>query len=110
MAAVRGRAPELAGRIGGTWRIEIADPAGPHHPIRVAIMSRLPLTGPRQTLAFLPGLHKIQTEDDGHPGAKDPPTDLLSRRVRADAARGIPDRRPGQAGAHLPADPRRPPH
>jgi len=66
---------ELAGLLGGTWRIEIADPAGPHHPIRVAIMSRLPLTGPRQTPAFLPGLHKIQTEDGGHPGAKDrPPT------------------------------------
>ena len=42
-------------------------------------MSRLPLTGPRQTPAFRPGLHKIQTEDDGHPGAEDLPTDLLSR-------------------------------
>ena len=31
---------ELAGLLGGTWRIEIADPAGPHHPIRVALMSR----------------------------------------------------------------------
>src|SRR5215471_10287447 len=47
---------ELADPVGGTWRIEIADPAGPHHPIRVAIMSRLPLTGPRQTPAILPGL------------------------------------------------------
>ena len=69
----------LAGLLGGTWRIEMADPAGPHHLIRVALMSRLPLTGPRQTPAFRPGLHKIQTEDDGHPGAEDLPTDLLSR-------------------------------
>jgi hypothetical protein len=52
---------ELANRVGGTWHIETADPeAGTDHAIRVAILSRVVLTEPRQVAAFPDKLRAIQ--------------------------------------------------
>jgi hypothetical protein len=57
---------ELADRVGGTWHIETADPeAGTDHAIRVGMLSRVVLTGPRQVAAFPDKLRAIQ-QGDGH--------------------------------------------
>ena len=74
-SATRDALRELPGRVGGTWRIEIAGPAGPHHPIRVAIMSRLPLTGPRQTPPSGPACTRSRPRMTGTPERRTcPPT------------------------------------
>ena len=52
---------DLAGRVGGDWSIETADPD--RRGIRVGYLSRLDLTAVEQIAAFPPGLRPIQVDD-----------------------------------------------
>ncbi len=58
---------DLAARLGGDWRLETAEVFEPDHPIRVGVLSRVPLSAIEQVSRFPEPLRPVQTRDDGAP-------------------------------------------
>ena len=56
---------DLAARLPGEWRIATSTVFEPDHPIRVGVLSRLPLSAVEQVSAFPAPLAPVQAGDDG---------------------------------------------
>jgi endonuclease/exonuclease/phosphatase family metal-dependent hydrolase len=56
---------DLAGLLDGDWQIETSTVFEPDHPIRVGVMSKLPLSDVEQISRFPAPLAPVQVDDDG---------------------------------------------
>jgi endonuclease/exonuclease/phosphatase family metal-dependent hydrolase len=56
---------DLAERLGGSWHTAVSEVFEPRHPIRVGVLSRLPVGVVADTADFPPGLLPVQVGDDG---------------------------------------------
>jgi hypothetical protein len=75
---------DLADRLDGDWETETSTVFDAHHPIRVGVLSRLPLSDVEQPSQFPELLAPVQVDDDGNT------IDAMGRgalRVRVAAAR-----------------------
>jgi endonuclease/exonuclease/phosphatase family metal-dependent hydrolase len=55
----------LVARLDGAWHVETSTVFDPDHPIRVGVLSRVPLTDVEQVSAFPARLAPVQVDDDG---------------------------------------------
>ena len=56
---------DLADKLDGDWQIETSTVFEQHHPIRVGVLSRLPMSDVEQVREFPAGLAPVQVDDDG---------------------------------------------